>query len=212
MKIDIKKILLVLLLSSAVGLLFNFINPSGIPLIKEEKQLEFVSDSILIPKNDAEIEGRIDSVDITAQPNNIDENQKLIEQPIDTIKEETLSPQIIVEEQKESVIEPKAIKVEQAYNLFNDGATFLDARDSTDYNSGHILNSINLPYYSFEENEYKLIDISKNEIIVTYCNGTDCDLSVMLANKLSDLGYKNVYIFYGGWWDWLEKKYPVKTN
>ncbi len=74
------------------------------------------------------------------------------------------------------------------------------------------LHAINIYFYSFEENENKLININKDEIIVTYCSGTDCDLSVLLGNKLAEIGYKNVFVFFGGWLDWVEASYPTTTN
>ena len=106
--------------------------------------------------------------------------------------------------------EPKAIKLDQAYVLFNKGVTFIDARDESDYLAGHITNSINIPFDDFDNHERKLDKISVDKPLVLYCAGTDCDLSILLGNLLFEMGYKQVYVFFGGWLDWMNANYPVE--
>ena len=218
MHIDIKKIFLVLVLSSIVGLIFNSFNPEGISLIREVKNLSLASDSLIISEiiqNEKETD---DSVDITTQLEIIENEQRLPrELQKSTKKEETEQinnqNEIINNDKEEEIFnEPKVINLEQAFALFNNGARFIDAREDIDYNEGHISNAINIYFYSFEENDDKLNGINKNDAIVTYCNGTDCDLSVLLGNKLAEVGYKNVFVFFGGWLDWVKASYPTTTN
>ena len=222
MRIDLKKIFLVLIISPIVGLIFNYFNPAGISLFREEKTLSFASDSLIIPEINYDENETADTVEITKQLENIENEQKLSDELNDTItQEETelinneneLATNDKDEEQEEEIFsEPKAINLEQAFTLFNNGAKFLDARDDFDYNEGHISKAINIPFYAFEENEYKLNNINKDETIVTYCSGTDCDLSVLLGNTLAEMGYNKVFVFFGGWLDWVEANYPTNTN
>ena len=100
--------------------------------------------------------------------------------------------------------------MEQAYILFNKGITFVDARDESDYLAGHITNSINIPFDDFDNYKQKLNKLSKDKPLVLYCAGTDCDLSILLGNLLFEMGYKQVYVFFGGWVDWLNANYPVE--
>lgn len=221
MRLDLKKIFLVLIISSIVGLIFNNFNPAGISLIREEKKLSFASDSLIVPEINRNEKGTADTVEITTQLENIENEQTLSEELKDTIKQEETElinneNEIINndedEEHEEEILnEPKAISLEQAYTLFNNGTKFIDAREEFDYNEEHISKAINIPFYAFEENEYKLNSINKDEAIVTYCSGTDCDLSVLLGNKLTEMGYKKVFVFFGGWWDWVEANYPTNT-
>ena len=51
MKIKFIPIIYIILTSSLVGLIINFISPNGIPLIKAERKISFVEDSLNI--NDA---------------------------------------------------------------------------------------------------------------------------------------------------------------
>ncbi len=222
MRIDIKKIFLLLIISSIVGLIFNNFNPTGISLIREEKTLSFASDSLIIPEINLDGKETADTVEITTQLENIENEQELSEELKDTIKQEETElinneNEIInndEDEGREEEIfnEPKAINLEQAFTLFNNDAKFIDARDDFDYSEGHISKAINIPFYAFEENEDKLNNIKKDKVIVTYCSGTDCDLSVLLGNKLAEMGYNKVFVFFGGWWDWVEANYPTNTN
>jgi len=83
--------------------------------------------------------------------------------------------------------EAKAITLKQAYLLFNQNVLFIDARDYVEYEIGHIKNAISLPYLDFDE--YK---------------------TILLGDKLFESGYKEVYIFFGGWIDWQMANYPVE--
>ncbi len=106
--------------------------------------------------------------------------------------------------------EAKAITLKQAYSLYNQNVFFIDARDYVEYEIGHIKNAVSLPYLDFDEYKTLLDTIPKNIAIVAYCDGKDCDLSILLGDKLFDLGYKEVYIFFGGWIDWQMATYPVE--
>jgi rhodanese-related sulfurtransferase len=211
-----------LIISSIVGLIFNNFNPAGISLIREEITLSFASDSLIIPEINRNEKETVDTVEITTQLENIENEQELSDELKDTIKQEKTEQinnenEIINSDEDEELEEeifnePKAINLEQAFTLFNNGAKFIDARDDFDYNEGHISKAINIPYYAFEENENKLDNINKDETIITYCSGTDCDLSVLLGNKLVEMGYKKVFVFFGGWWNWVEANYPTNTT
>ena len=221
MRIDLKKIFLVLIISSIVGLIFNNFNPAGISLIREEKTLSFASDSLIIPEINHDEEETADTVEITTKLENIENGQGLSEELNDTIKlaetelvnnENEITNNDEDEKHGEEIFnEPKAINLEQAFTLFDNGATFIDAREEFDYQEGYIHKAINIPFYAFEENEYKLNNINKDETIITYCSGTDCDLSVLLGNKLAEMGFKKVFVFFGGWLDWVEADYPTNT-
>ena len=113
---------------------------------------------------------------------------------------------------KGTLKEPAAINIEQAKNLYEQSALFIDAREKEEYESSHVRGAINIPFYSFEEYKNQLKNIEKSRVIVTYCGGTDCELSILLGNKLFELGYKKTFIFFGGWNDWLEAKNPVSPK
>ena len=110
---------------------------------------------------------------------------------------------------KEESREPVAITLKQAYKLFNEKVLFVDARDFVEYKISHIKGAISLPYYDFDKYKSVLDTIPLQTPLVAYCDGKECDLSIMLSDKLYELGYGKVYIFYAGWNDWQNANYPV---
>jgi rhodanese-related sulfurtransferase len=52
---------------------------------------------------------------------------------------------------------------------------------------------------------------AKTDMIVAYCGGTQCPSSKQAAEKLSSMGYTNVFAYEGGLQDWSEAKLPLVT-
>jgi rhodanese-related sulfurtransferase len=173
LKIKFTSVLFIVIISSLLGLFINYINPKGIPFIKEKRKLNFIDDSTTSSSTDGIKVGN------------------------DNIPDEFFD-------------EAKAITLKKAYSLFNQDALFIDARDYVEYEIGHIKNAVSLPYNDFDEYKSILDTIQKSMPIVTYCDGKDCDLSILLGDKLFDSGYREVYIFFGGWIDWQMANYPVE--
>jgi len=88
-------------------------------------------------------------------------------------------------------------------------AVLVDVRTNDEYSSGYIENSLNIDYLSndFSKNVEKL---NKNIPIVLYCrSGKRSSLS---ANKLSKLGFKEIYNLQGGILEWIELGNSVVFN
>ena len=105
--------------------------------------------------------------------------------------------------------EPQAIKLEQAFALYNKNVLFIDARDESDYLMGHITGSINVPFEDLDNYKQELEQIPKDKPVVVYCAGTECDLSELLGDILYEKGFKQVYVFFGGWVEWQNANYPI---
>jgi rhodanese-related sulfurtransferase len=214
MKVNVKKCLIIILASSILGLIYNFVNPSGISLIAKRKQVKWASDSL---------------VSFSLKPaDTLHSNVKV--KPLEDIsplnkKSETINPKVKSDsirqkppklpinsnrDEDPGFAEPIGINLEQAYKLYTMGIVFIDARDESEFKTGHIKSSINLSVYDFDKYKNILSGISKSQTIACYCGGTDCDLSTQLANKLFVLGYRNNYIFIGGWEQWKTAGYPVE--
>ena len=185
---DLKVIFVIVITSIFIGLLYNHFNPNGISFIRVEKELKWESDSsqTILPSVE---ENKKDLDTISSNQNKIIEHKKFDLQPFS---------------------EPRAIKIDLAYKLFNEGIKFIDARPVEEFEESHIKGAINIPFYGSEEYESTLSKISKDEIVITYCNGDDCDLSTLLGEEIFKKGYKKVYVFFGGWNDWLKKGYPIE--
>lgn len=102
-------------------------------------------------------------------------------------------------------IAPVFISYDDAARLFKEGnALFVDARHEFDYKQGHIQGAINVPLKDFALEKSPLANTPKNALIVTYCDGAECNSSVELAQKLSAAGFTHVKMFFGGWNEWQQ--------
>ena len=114
----------------------------------------------------------------------------------------------------EDMTSPMAINIEFAQNLFNEkSAIFIDARDSEDYNSGHIENAINIPFDYYEDYEDVINGLDDTAPHVIYCSGEECSLSMDLADYFfNELAFENILIFEGGWPQWRDADLPSSLN
>jgi rhodanese-related sulfurtransferase len=93
-------------------------------------------------------------------------------------------------------------------------AIFLDARDSTEFICATIPGSISIPFEQMPEEQEaafvaeRLTGLPKDQRLITFCSGEECDLSLHLARFLKAEGYTNVEIFFGGASEW--KKFEME--
>ena len=105
--------------------------------------------------------------------------------------------------------EPRVITLEQAYRLYTSKKVlFIDARKKQLYEKGHITGAINIPWLGPEKKAKIPGNLPKEQMIVTYCEGSECDSAVELAFFLLENGYYFVHIFYDGWEEWEKGDYP----
>lgn len=188
----LKQILIILVLSIAAGLIVNAVNPKGVPLV----------------------------MDVQKYSKEKDKNEKMslkddfINKPYDTTDNEKpfmQSPRY----NKDGFVEPQNIKLEFTKLLFDRNALFFDGRLPEDYKAGHIKGAINIPYEEFrkmnkEEKIEMLRKYNKNGIIVCYCIGGDCEMSIDLAYDIAKLGFTSMNIYLGGYKEWETAGYPVE--
>ncbi len=129
-----------------------------------------------------------------------------------------------VEERKKAAA-PKHLKHDyqdvsfaEAVAIFEDPGTelgvniFVDARNDAAYEEGHIPGAIQADHYRLEDYMENLLDFAAGaEKIVVYCNGGDCEDSVLICGDLIefDVPYENIYLFSGGWKAWTDGNMPV---
>ncbi len=88
-------------------------------------------------------------------------------------------------------------------------AVLVDVRTEDEYNSGYIESSLNIDYFS---NDFSLnVDkLDKSTPIILYCRSGK--RSSMSANKISKLGFKEIYNLEGGILEWIEEGNAVVFN
>lgn len=90
---------------------------------------------------------------------------------------------------------------------------FIDARPEDHFREGHIPGAMNVYAEQWQSQIPELVQIPRDQVIVTYCGGGDeCELSHDLAKNLKALGFKTVVVYMGGIKDWTAKKYPLVTQ
>ncbi len=208
-KIDFKIFLAIITLSSAVGIAYNFFNPRGIGFLKEQKEIVWANDSLF--QNDEPVLFKSDTRSKNKIDKDISDSSKMEAEK--TKVDPTEDKSMAMSDTSAIISKPAFIKLNQALKLYNSGrALFVDARDKWDFAEGHIDRAINIPEYSFDKNNPILKTIPKNKTLVTYCGGDDCEMSEKLAEYLFELGYKKVFVFFGGWREWQTANYPIETG
>ncbi|MDY0040034.1 MAG: rhodanese-like domain-containing protein [Desulforhabdus sp.] len=97
--------------------------------------------------------------------------------------------------------------------FYAEAALFIDARSPELYAEGHIAGARNLPWEQFDSRADEVMsDIGRDAIIITYCDGENCNLSKELSLALLDRGYTNVRVLVNGWTLWQENALPITTG
>lgn len=66
--------------------------------------------------------------------------------------------------------------------------------------------------HNADEKDLRRAVPSKKQLVVTYCGGPECPMSLMLADRLADMGYQNVIRFTGGATAWEQAGYELKSD
>jgi rhodanese-related sulfurtransferase len=88
----------------------------------------------------------------------------------------------------------------------------IDARTTEEYSQGHIPGAVNLPVYEFDS-VYPRIEglFGEGKTIVAYCSSVTCIDSPLLAKKLHNKGYREIFVYRGGFKEWCELNNPVEN-
>ena len=105
----------------------------------------------------------------------------------------------------------REISIDVAEKLFSDSILFIDARAEEYYFEGHIPNSICND--NFDSLIIQVEDkITYSDGFVVYCSDDDCGSSEDLAYQLQDQGFTNIYLFKGGWKQWMENNLAIELK
>jgi len=109
---------------------------------------------------------------------------------------------------------PVMASLEQAKALYDKGLLrVLDARDLDEYSEGHIAGAECAPFDDKAGDEEWLSSVAEDpRIILCYCGGGGCELSMNLGFAVSQAGHKRVLVYEDGYPGWKDAGYPVKTG
>lgn len=217
MKIDFKDIALILFASIAIAIAYNFSKPKPLPLIWEPKEIKVLSDEDVFgnmePVKEQTDNKLADAA--TTEPETLNEEIKLADKKLAENKiDDAESKKAVVEKEKEKESSntelPKNTELTVTYEqmkkiINNPDFIIIDARSPEMFAKSKIGKAINIFPYD-EEAVYmpKIFDLPTDKRIVIYCDGGNCDSSHKLAEVIKSFGYKNVFIYTGGWDDWIK--------
>jgi rhodanese-related sulfurtransferase len=99
------------------------------------------------------------------------------------------------------------LTVQRLVDLVNrEGAVVLDVRDRKEFDAGHIVGAINIPYANLDSRVDELRKFAEKPIIVTCRMGQHSGAAGTLLRKR---GFKNVSRLAGGMAEWLNQNLPV---
>lgn len=102
----------------------------------------------------------------------------------------------------------KTISYEQLLEFLDNPNLFLiDARAPKNYKKGTIGEAVNIYPYMDDQDalDDMLFNIPEEKVIVVFCDGGQCDLSHHIAEKLIFFNYDKVFLYSGGWEEWAKK-------
>ncbi len=223
---QVSAILLITLLS---GIFFNISNPGRIQFIANEKIVDFsqsdsllnvlrIQDSILKAADSLKNSSnrREDSLRIAREKfiqdsilaANKTDSLKRIQDSVKAANQKKDDSLKNVQSNQQDFVKPVDIKIDFAKALFDKKYRFIDARDESDYNAGHVQGAMNIPFHEIEKFKDRLNGLPKDQVYVTYCSAA-CDVSIDMAYYMAKMGFKKVYIFHGGWDEWKAAGYPA---
>ena len=106
------------------------------------------------------------------------------------------------------------IMLPEAEGLFAMNETlFIDSRNAEAFKAGHIAGAVNIPYEDKIDTSL-LIErsIPKEQSLVIYCDGSQCQSSVGLSRFLHDQGFTDIRVFFGGWKEWQMEGLPMEIG
>jgi len=86
----------------------------------------------------------------------------------------------------------------------------IDVLDPESYGKVHLKGAINIPMEKLEDEVRERVD--PGTPVITYGIDYECPISKMAAEKLEELGYRDVSYYAGGKKEWLEAQMPVERS
>ena len=91
------------------------------------------------------------------------------------------------------------------------GVTVVEALPASYYEDAHLPGAIHLPHDQVDELASRLLPDTQAEIVV-YCSNAACQNSTLAAQRLTELGYVNVFDYEAGKQDWTDAGLPTESG
>jgi rhodanese-related sulfurtransferase len=91
-------------------------------------------------------------------------------------------------------------------------AEFLDIRTSEDYQLDHISGAHHLSFNHLLSGSTEGINIQPAVKVIIYDQEGEMEKLRLAAISLQQTGYKNIYLLFGGYLNWLQKGYSIEQG
>jgi rhodanese-related sulfurtransferase len=123
--------------------------------------------------------------------------------------ERIASVEKLVKDFRQSKFTMESVTIDQLIKKIKNGkVTILDVRPEAEYRSGHIADSISIP---FDELSRRLKELPKRNEIIAYCRGPFCVFADDAVAMLTKAGYKAKRLE-EGFPDWAVMGLPIESN
>jgi rhodanese-related sulfurtransferase len=102
------------------------------------------------------------------------------------------------------------VDTEQAKQLFDEGAAFVDVRKVGEWDAGRIPGAIHLDLKTAFNETALAEEVQKDAPVVFYCNGAKCPRSAKACEKALGWGWTKVYYYRDGYPAWKTAALPVE--
>ena len=114
---------------------------------------------------------------------------------------------LVMDAYKRKLLGFQDIKPQEAVRLINhEGAIPLDVREDKEFDEGHILNALHIPYGLIEKRLAEL-ESYKNQPLIVYCRSGQ--RSAQASSVLRKQGFEHVYKLSGGMMAWRSADLPM---
>lgn len=104
---------------------------------------------------------------------------------------------------------PRHIELSGAYERFQGGELFVDARPAEFYRQGHIKGAVNVPASLFDfVYAMRFAGLDRGQEIIVYGSTISRLYDENVAHLLGERGFVNVRVMSSGFGDWAERAYP----
>ena len=129
---------------------------------------------------------------------------------MDAFSGRLVPPQRPVTQESVPIALPMPVLIDDVRQAMATGGLVVDARSPGLYTVGHIDGAVSLPMVEIDTVLPNfLADVSKDQLIITYCSGFGCPDSFDLGVRLIESGYTDVQVFEGGFPEWRDAGLPV---
>lgn len=216
LKLSLREAGLMVLMAVGLAIGFNLMNSKSIPWVKKEYERVSASTTDLdkylgstdVDVNAAPVDTKQTNtpqstgVAVHADPKINTTTQPVVQPPTPVVEQAAKPPAFVPEP---GVV--REINLDQFKKLMSAGNYYLiDARTTESFAKAHIKNAVN--FYGGDVQAQipaMMSSVPRDRVILIYCDGGECELSHHVADVLKQFGYGPMFIFTGGWAEWIKQ-------